>query len=151
MSRLHDFAGTELFPLPIAAGADTVERHGHCAWFCSSQRDFVLPQGKSGNTITEHGGDPWCDGQVSQTVRGEGPEGSTYVAVSLISAYMHGEYPRGQHGLIGPHVALLLSGPNDHGDQGAVIVDSGQARSLAAALNRAADLIEGLASKEVSA
>lgn len=159
MSARETLANSPLIPTPIAdqwAGreqrlaqdddtTETVDLYGYCAWWCNIQQAFELPQGKSGNTIEEHCDDPFCMSQIGRSHEATGTHGhTTYVGVELFVAYTHGVYRRDDRGMQGTKIALTLSSGNDHCDEGMVFIDPSRARSLAAALLRAADELEGI-------
>ena len=126
---------------------DTIDLWGHRPSWCSTANEFVLPNGRSGNKIEEHCGQNTCCGQVGHGVLSKASDGrGSYVAVNLISAYLHGVYPRGVSSL---HLTPLIELQHDDGNgtevDGSAHLTSGAARSLAAALIRAADQLDGLA------
>lgn len=126
---------------------DTVDLWGHCPPWCSTANEFVLPNGRNGNTIEEHCGEVACRGQIGHGVQATDADGSaSYLGVNLIAPYLHGVYPRGVTSL---HLSTLIEVQHDDGNgndgEGSAHLTSGAARSLAAALIRAADHLDGLA------
>lgn len=150
--------GSTLFPMPIEQtfrgqtqrlhrndDDDTVDLYGHCARWCSIQDAYALPNGKSGNTVEQHNGHPYCPGQIGTSIDAKAGSGEpTYVTTELMSWYSHGVYPAGAASITGSHIAIVVSSGDDHGDHAVVLLESANARSLAAHLLAAADDLDGL-------
>lgn len=144
-----------LFPLPVKDQPDDdlrdndhISKHGSCAWWCSEQLDNVIAE--SGNTIAEHGDDPYCVHSVSDVLGMTEDAKDRYVDVALIRPYMHGVYERDAYAtaeqLSFRRASIQLSFDDGFGaaKETSVYLSTGDARSLAAILLKAADEREGI-------
>lgn len=136
---------TPLTAQPVAAyqtmptGDGMVDVYGWCAPWCNVMETY--PE-HGGTTVDEHG--LWCEHHVSgvDVLMENGT--MTRVGVALARPYEHGVYRLGAMRPGVPAVRLAVHDYDDEDERVDVCLEPGRARSLAAALIRAADELEGV-------
>lgn len=125
-----------LFPAPTAGdfpSAGHVSVFGYHATYCNHDETLRQP----GVSVTEHG--RWCEGHVAG-VQVNVDDYDDQLWVSNVRPYMHGVYPQGIH--CRTELVGLFPGSRDGEEPPWATLTPPAARSLAAALIRAADSAE---------